>query len=176
MSTDYQHKVFSVLRELGIEQSYGVKKGLSLQLECENLVAAGLDVFERETFMEEQTHTAWENMCTAALKDGIELQLVSAFRDVDYQKNLFLRKLAAGLSIDEILQVNAAPGYSEHHTGRALDLTCPGSDCLEESFETTEAFQWLSTNAGGFGFLMSFPRGNQQGFLYEPWHWFFSEQ
>ena len=41
----------------------------------------------------------------------------------------------------------------------------------EESFEATDAFAWLTGNAGDFGFQMSYPRDNPHGITYEPWHW-----
>jgi D-alanyl-D-alanine carboxypeptidase len=96
---------------------------------------------------------------------------VSAFRSVHYQKEIIRRKLEKGQSVADILRVSAAPGYSEHHTGHALDLTTPGTAVLEEEFEESEAFGWLTAHAGEFGFHMSFPRGNPHGVAYEPWHW-----
>lgn len=114
---------------------------------------------------------AWQRMHAAARHDRIDLQVVSAFRGIEYQLGILQRKLAAGQSITQILQVSAAPGYSEHHTGRALDLTTPGYAPLEEVFETSPAFAWLQTHAGEFGFRLSYPRGNGYGIVYEPWHW-----
>ena len=73
----------------------------------------------------------------------------------------------------EILQVNAAPGYSEHHGGEALDIGTPGEPPAEESFETTPAFAWLSQHAARHGFSLSYPRDNPHGIVYEPWHWRF---
>jgi zinc D-Ala-D-Ala carboxypeptidase len=110
-------------------------------------------------------------MHEAAKVDGIELLLVSAFRGVDYQRAIFDRKLSQGATLDEILHVNAAPGYSEHHTGRAVDIATRGCPPLTEAFETTEAFAWLREHADCFGFEMSYPRDNPFGIAYEPWHW-----
>ena len=75
--------------------------------------------------------------------------------------------------MEQILRVNAAPGFSEHHTGRAVDLGTHDCEALEEEFEQTDAFVWLERNAESFGFAMSYPRGNASGFAYEPWHWCF---
>ena len=88
--------------------------------------------------------------------------------------DMLRRKLERGDSIEEILKVNAAPGFSEHHTGCALDITTSGYDALEESFEKSPAFDWLNGNASRFGFSLSFPRGNPAGIAYEPWHWKYS--
>jgi D-alanyl-D-alanine carboxypeptidase len=76
--------------------------------------------------------------------------------------------------IDEILLVNAIPGYSEHHTGRALDLHAGDGKPLETAFENHPAFSWLCDHAAEFNFHLSYPRGNPDGINYEPWHWCFS--
>jgi D-alanyl-D-alanine carboxypeptidase len=73
--------------------------------------------------------------------------------------------------LDDILAVNTAPGFSEHHSGRALDLSTPGEAAAEESFESTSAFAWLCAHAARFGFVLSYPRDNPHGIVYEPWHW-----
>ena len=80
------------------------------------------------------------------------------------------------ISENEIFSVLARPGYSEHHTGRALDLHSPGSALLEEDFENTEAFIWLKKNGNKYGFYMSYPRNNDFNIIYEPWHWCFMKK
>jgi D-alanyl-D-alanine carboxypeptidase len=117
------------------------------------------------------TAAAWRNMKRGAAGDGIQLLLVSGFRSIRHQAEIIRRKLAAGQSIDAILAVNAAPGFSEHHTGRAVDVATPGTRPLTEEFEGSPAFQWLQANAASFGFRMPYGRGNRFGFIYEPWHW-----
>jgi len=171
VSKSYKEMIAEIHQELGIPASYARDQKLTLQNECLNLSPAGVDIFNREVSMEVTTISAWKMMKSAALQDGIELQLVSAYRSIEYQKNLFLKKMDVGVSIAEILLVNAAPGYSEHHSGMALDLTSPGSECLEESFEESPAFAWLERYASDHAFVMSFPRNNDHGLLYEPWHW-----
>lgn len=113
-------------------------------------------------------------MRKAAARDGITLQVVSAFRSIDYQRNIVRRKLAHGQSLGEILRVNAAPGFSQHHSGRAVDLTTPGYDVLETGFERSPAFAWLQRHAAGFGFRLSCPRNNVNRIDYEPWHWYWN--
>jgi D-alanyl-D-alanine carboxypeptidase len=101
--------------------------------------------------------------------------VVSAYRSVAYQEGIVRGKLDRGHALEDILRVSAAPGYSEHHSGRALDLTTPGFTALEEEFECSRAFAWLTENAGAFGFRLSFPRDNDHGIAYEPWHWAWQE-
>lgn len=173
MNTQLNSSLEVIFAELGLAPEHAVRCGMPLQPECGNLVDIGKDVFGRPAQLEAATARAWQAMQDAAQQAGIVLQLVSAYRSYEYQKHLFQRKLARGTTLEQILQVNAAPGFSEHHSGRALDLATPGLPPLEESFEATEAFAWLQQHAGRFGFRLSFPRGNAFGVLYEPWHWYF---
>ena len=158
---------------LGIPADYAERCALAPQPECRALVPTEPDVFGRQPYLLDQANAAWTRMRQAAAAQGVVLQLVSAFRSVEYQAGLFERKLGRGECIADILAVNAAPGYSEHHSGRAIDIGTPGYAHLEEAFEHSPAFAWLRANAGAHGFRLSFPRGNPHGVLYEPWHWYY---
>jgi D-alanyl-D-alanine carboxypeptidase len=114
-------------------------------------------------------------MRQAAADEGVSIHLISAFRSLEYQQQLIERKIQNGQSIDTILAVNAAPGFSEHHSGRAIDVGTPNCDALVEAFEHTEAYAWLQRRAAEFGFSLSFPRDNPHGIAYEPWHWCFEK-
>ncbi|ELP95836.1 hypothetical protein A989_19218, partial [Xanthomonas translucens DAR61454] len=114
---------------------------------------------------------AWQALQRAAARDGVVLEAISGYRSHDYQLSIFARKFARGQTVQQILQVNAAPGYSEHHSGDALDIGTPGEPPAEESFERTAAFAWLCAHAAGFGYRMSYARDNPHGIVYEPWHW-----
>lgn len=164
----------AILREahaLGIPSDYGRSRGLAIVREPHALACIGEDIHARTQWLAPRAARALARMRAAAASDAVELQLVSAFRSADYQLGILKRKLERGQSIDEILRVSAAPGYSEHHSGRAVDLTTPGYAALEEEFEHSPAFAWLSAHAGLFGFTLSFPRGNPHRIAYEPWHW-----
>ncbi len=161
------------LTQLGITQLHLDSCSLPPEDEAAILVDAGSDVFDRPLRMTPETFKAWQVMKTGAAKDHITLQVVSAFRSVQYQCDLIQRKLEAGQHIDDILKVNAIPGFSEHHTGRALDVTTPDCPPLETQFESTEAFRWLQTHADHYGFQLSYPKENSVGIEYEPWHWCF---
>jgi D-alanyl-D-alanine carboxypeptidase len=116
-------------------------------------------------------------MRTHASRDGVDLTPVSGFRDVDRQHRLFFDVAAdRGQSLQKRALVSAPPGFSEHHTGYALDISCPEvENDLVVAFEKTGAFAWLSRNAKTYGFEMSFGRDDVSslGVSYEPWHWRF---
>jgi D-alanyl-D-alanine carboxypeptidase len=159
------------LHALGLDDGYAERTGLPLVAEPDWLALAGFDRYRRPLWLHEGAARAWTHMRSAALRDDVVLEAISGYRSHDYQLGIFERKRARGLTVDEILTVNAAPGYSEHHSGRVLDIGAPDEPPAEESFEHTAAFAWLRDNAAGYGFTMSYPRDNPHGIVYEPWHW-----
>jgi zinc D-Ala-D-Ala carboxypeptidase len=158
-------------QELGIPADYGRAGGPPLFEEAVELVDVGPNLVGRMQRLTPLAAARWAEMAAAAATDGIILLLVSGFRSVDYQAGLIRNKLERGQAIEAILKVNAAPGFSEHHTGQAVDIATPGSRPLTEEFEGTPAFGWLTREAARFGFSMSYPRDNPYGLIYEPWHW-----
>ncbi|HEY1791600.1 MAG TPA: M15 family metallopeptidase [Opitutaceae bacterium] len=155
-----------------VPPGYAAKRAMEPREEAADLESAGRDPEGREVLLEAAAAAAWAGMAEAARKDGVTLLAVSGFRSIRRQEELIARKLAAGEGVEAVLRVMAAPGYSEHHTGRAVDIATPGEPALTEDFERTEAFRWLGRRARNHGFTMSYPRGNPHGMAYEPWHWF----
>jgi zinc D-Ala-D-Ala carboxypeptidase len=141
--------------------------------EATSLVSIGPDHLLREAFLTAQAAVAWIEMRDTAASDGVNLILVSAFRSVERQAEIIAGKLAKGMTMEQALEFSAYPGYSEHHSGNAIDIGTCGCPHLEQEFEFTMAFAWLCENAGSFGFSMTYPRGNPFGIAYEPWHWCF---
>lgn len=157
--------------ELGIPADYGRELNMPQFAEAIELVEVGPNLVGRMQRLTPAAARQWRAIVTAAAADDVALLIVSGFRSIDYQAALIRNKIGAGQRIEEILAVNAAPGFSEHHSGRAVDIATPGSRPLTEEFEQSPAFRWLTNNAQKYGFSMSYPRNNAAGFIYEPWHW-----
>lgn len=119
---------------------------------------------------------AYQQMEAAARQDGVVLSPISGFRTLADQDYLFFGKKAErGQVAAERAKVSAPPGYSEHHTGYAIDIgdgNVPATN-LSPTFENTSAYKWLKANAAFHSFEISFPKNNKQGVSYEPWHWRF---
>ena len=169
--TEQRRRVIAAARALGVPRDYASAHRLRVVREPRKLVSIGMDIHAREQWMTPPAARAWVRMRDAAARDHVELQVVSAFRSAAYQLGIIERKLERGQSIGDILCVSAAPGYSEHHSGRVVDITTPGYPALEESFELSPAFTWLQDEAARFGFSLSYPRDNHHGIAHEPWHW-----
>ncbi len=118
----------------------------------------------------------FQAMVRAARASGVILVPISGFRSIQEQQHVYFDIQAQrGQTVTKRAEVSAPPGYSEHHTGYAVDIgdgATPATN-LNPNFDKTRAFQWLSANAARFHFEMSFPKDNPQGVSYEPWHWRF---
>lgn len=169
--SDHQRRILGLLKDLGIPLDYGVAHMLPIQSEATELDDIGTDVFDRQQKMLPAAADAWQEMRRAALAEQVELLPVSAFRTIEYQAALVAQKISHGQAIADILRVSAAPGFSEHHSGRAIDIASTRENALEECFAATASFDWLSQNAGKYGFELSYPADNPHGIAYEPWHW-----
>ena len=162
-------------RELGVPSNYARQRQLTLQSEATDLVSIGKSPEGNDCRLIRPAARGWNYMHAAARTLNIELQPLSGFRSVERQAKIIRGKLDLGEKIGDILRSIAAPGYSEHHTGRAIDIGSPDVLPLEEAFANTRAFAWLIAHAHEFGFKLSFPKQNPHGFVYEPWHWCWQE-
>lgn len=171
-SPSYADRIAGIFRELGLPSDYAQRRGLVLQPEAAELVSIGPDNDGRDCRLAPGCAKAWAAMVLRARDYNIELIPLSGFRSVDRQVEIIRGKLAVGEKIEDILRSIAAPGYSEHHTGCAIDVGTPGVLPLEEAFATTSAYAWLMSHGARFGFTLSYPKDNSRGFIYEPWHWF----
>lgn len=164
-------EIRSLLRTLGISTDLIAARSLALHPEAQELVVAETGEDGKEHRLAPEAAAKWREMRAAALSDGVTLKIISAFRGIDRQAEIIRSKLHQGLSLSAILCTSAPPGYSEHHSGRAIDVSTEGEGALEPEFAGTAAYRWLSENAEKFGFVLSFPADNPYGYTFEPWHW-----
>jgi zinc D-Ala-D-Ala carboxypeptidase len=138
------------------------------------LVSLSPPYFDRTESLIDSAADAFGRMQSDAAQAGVKLIPISGFRSVADQVKLFERQIKRRGSEENAAKLSAPPGYSEHHTGYALDIgdgNQPATD-LKYEFENTAAYQWLRTHATQvYGFELSFPENNKQGVSFEPWHW-----
>lgn len=160
-------------RELGIPARYALDRRLEPHVEAagSDLVEIGASPNRQPVRLTHPTANAWRKLQAAAAADGVTLIPLSGFRSIARQAEIIREKLHRGRTLDDILRSNVAPGFSEHHTGRAIDIGTPGCPALTEEFGATAAFRWLEQHALRFGFRLSYRRDNPHGLVYEPWHW-----
>ena len=117
--------------------------------------------------MREEAAKHMEDMFAAALKDGVQLVCASAYRSEERQLSLYSGYVKEG-GQDFADSVSSRPGYSEHQTGLAADLSYQ----VNEGFADTPQGQWLAAHAHEYGFILRYPKGKEDitGFDFEPWH------
>ncbi len=116
------------------------------------------------------TFEAFKNMFNEAKKDNITLIINSSYRSYSDQESVYERyKNSKGEDYAD--SIAARPGYSEHQTGYAIDLITYGA--TSATFEETEAFNWLQSNAYKYGFILRYPKDKDYltGYSYESWHY-----
>lgn len=124
--------------------------------------------------MRQAAAKAYREMTAAAQQEGVSLVPISGFRSLADQKYLYFDvKADRNQDAAERAKVSAPPGYSEHHTGYAVDIGDGNTPALNlnPDFDKTAAYRWLKANANRYSFELSFPKNNRQGVSYEPWHW-----
>ena len=119
-------------------------------------------------------------MIQAAQEEGVVLEIQSPYRDLQYQRWLFNRKISMymqqGLSYIEAYQVSSqavtVPNASEHQIGLSLDILTNNYFSLDEGFANTAAGKWLAANSYKYGFILRYPKGKEDitCIEYEPWH------
>ena len=117
-----------------------------------------------------EARAAFEEMARVAATEGIELVAFSTFRSYDYQVQLYNDYVARD-GKDAADRYSARPGFSEHQTGLAFDISGPGGIDFNTFGETKEG-KWLRDNAHRFGFILRYPEGKEHitGYMYESWH------
>lgn len=110
-----------------------------------------------------------KDLLNAAKKDNAVLYIKSAYRSFDEQKSV---KSAYAVVYGEggANQFSADQGYSEHQLGTTVDFITTGIDGVLSGFENTQAYGWMQNNAHKYGFILSYPKGNNY-YIFEPWHW-----
>ena len=110
------------------------------------------------------------NMKNDILKEGMNIRIISAYRSFSYQDNLYNNYLKKD-SKELVDTYSARPGYSEHHTGLAIDIDNGKLDF--NKFYLTKEFLWMQENAHKYGFILRYPKDKEYitGYSYEPWHY-----
>ena len=135
-----------------------------------------LILFSPGIYVHKDIYDNFKEMQFKASQRGISLQLLSGYRSIDLQRDIFYQnKSIRNQTAIERSRDSAPPGYSEHSTGYAIDVgdgNYPNTH-FEVEFEQTPAFKWMKRFASKYHFVLSFPPNNKQGVTYEPWHWRF---
>ena len=125
--------------------------------------------------VEKKAYDAYLRLKEDLEKDGVFVDLDSARRSVADQQGI-MDDFTKQYGKDYALKTVAAPGYSEHHTGLALDLylIIDGKDIVEneEMIQYPEIWSKIHAKLADYGFILRYLEGKEHitGYGYEPWH------
>lgn len=129
------------------------------------------DVFKVET----KALKAFRALQEDCAKDGITILLDSTYRSVARQEELWA-EFEEEYGEDYCKKYVAVPGYSEHHTGLAIDICIVKDGKIindnDEMIAEKEIFSAIHEKLAAHGFILRFPEGKDEitGYAYEPWH------
>lgn len=109
---------------------------------------------------------ALQELINAASGENIYLFSMTGYRSYSFQSSIYNGYLKEDTR-ESVDTYSARPGYSEHHTGLAVDL-----NSLDQAWGNTIEGIWLYNNCYKYGFILRYPKGKENitGYMYEPWH------
>ncbi len=116
-------------------------------------------------------------MFQAGEQEGVSFWVCSGYRSQELQESILEREIAAHMRDDGMTEEEARelslrtinrPGYSEHHTGLAIDL-----NDVSDDFEQTDTYRWLQAHAAEYGFVQRYRSDKVEytGIDNESWHY-----
>lgn len=123
--------------------------------------------------LEDEVIEAFEEMKEAAKKDGITINIRSGYRSYSIQKQLYDDYVRRD-GKENADRYSAVPGFSEHQTGLAIDITTEDKiTSIGPWFDETPQAKWIYENAYKYGFVLRYPKGKEHitGYKTESWHY-----
>ncbi len=121
-------------------------------------------------YINKETYEAFLKMKNDMNKENLNIRIISAYRSYDYQESLYARYMQNDKQ-EIVDSYSARAGYSEHHTGLAIDIDNGKQNY--NNFYLTKEFVWMQENASKYGFILRYPKNKEDitGYSYEPWHY-----
>ena len=133
------------------------------------------NAFDKDIQLEKEAYEKYKELKAALEKEGVHIELDSCYRSVAAQQDLWDR-WTVEKGIDYVKKYVAVPGYSEHHTGLAVDI-CLNKDgkIIDENDDMIadrETFAKIHAKLADYGFILRYleNRDDVTGYSYEPWH------
>lgn len=136
----------------------------------DDLKNASLQYSYSNNKVSEKVLDAFEEMRQDVMNElNVKLMINSSYRSYEEQEEIYNEFKKVSLKYAD--SYAARPGYSEHQTGLAIDITSlehPSS----KSFSESDEYKWLIDNCYKYGFILRYPEGkdNITGYKTESWH------
>ena len=129
--------------------------------------------YKENILLDNKALEAFQELKREALRYGYHIDIVSGYRDYDYQEKIY-NKLLEEKGFTYAITRIASPGKSEHQTGLALDFCIykDGKCYIEHDVEDKIETKWIHQNSHRYGFIIRYPEGKEDitKYSYEPWH------
>lgn len=133
------------------------------------------NAWDEDIKIEKETYDNYLKLKKDLEKDGVTIELDSVYRSVKAQQHLW-DSWTVEKGIDYVRKYVAVPGYSEHHTGLAVDICLRKNGELEyendDMIADRETFAKVHAKLADYGFILRYleNRDDITGYAYEPWH------
>ncbi len=134
------------------------------------------NIFDEEYQIEKKTYEAYLRLREDLLQnDGIHIELDSVYRTIEEQVRIYQKNLK-NHGVEYTKKYVANPGYSEHHTGMAIDVGIVKDGkfyrTIAELLSVDETFKIVHKKLAKHGFILRYPEDKQAvtKIGYEPWH------
>ena len=135
------------------------------------------NAWDEDIKVEKKTYEQYKKLEKELKSEGIIIKLDSTYRSVKEQQELWNEWSEDPEKGPEyVKKYVAVPGYSEHHTGLAIDVCLEKDGKLiydnDEMKKEKEIFKKIHSKLAKYGFILRYPEGkkNITGYDYEPWH------
>ena len=133
------------------------------------------NAWDEDIKVEKKAFEKYKELKASLEKEDVYIELDSVFRSVKEQQELW-DNWTKEKGIDYVKKYVAVPGYSEHHTGLAIDICIKKKGKLiyenEDMIKEKEIFKKIHNKLADYGFILRYPEGKDDitGYSYEPWH------
>ncbi|SFR62248.1 M15 family metallopeptidase [Anaeromicropila populeti] len=155
-----------------VNKEYGLPEGYRPDDLVVPDILFNINYFHEKKMLRREASNAIEELFEAGEQEGLSLCGVSGFRSYERQEEIYEENLKTK-GYAHTSQFSAVPGYSEHQTGLAMDVSTSSIHYrLDTVFSSTPEGKWLAENAYKFGFTIRYPEDKTEitGYAYEPWH------
>ena len=135
------------------------------------------NAWDEDIKIEKEAYDNYKKLKESLKKDGVTIELDSVYRSVKEQQKLWDDWSAdPEKGIEYVRKYVAVPGYSEHHTGLAVDICLKKNGKLvyenDDMIADKETFKKIHAKIADYGFILRYLDGRDDvtGYAYEPWH------
>ena len=141
--------------------------GISDDFEPENIVDVPAEYGKNEKLNETALQAFIKMSQDCKAETGYNLLVRSGYRDLKKQEetyNYYLKLRGKKYAENYVTH----PGYSEHHTGLAIDIKAEST----ETFLNSKESKWAYANAYKYGFILRYKENDEKitGIKFESWH------